>query len=322
MKVLLTGGFGNVGLSTLQELLNKGYDVTVFDIKTPRNKSISKTYKDKISLIWGDIRNLKKIKKAVRNQDVIIHTAAIIPPLADEEPEFAHEVNVGGIKNILKAINKQPNKPKLIFTSSITVYGDRIENPMIRVTDSPNPNKDDEYAKQKFKCEELIKESKIDWIIFRLTYIVSKEKLEMDPLMFSMPLDTCIEICHTKDVGLALANAVEKSEIVGKILNIGGGENCRIIYRDYIHRMLDLFGLGGDLLPPKAFSKNKFHCGFLDSKETEELLHFQRFTLTDYFKEVKEETGIKRFFYQCFPLIVRPIARKFLLEKSPFYKKN
>lgn len=95
----------------------------------------------------------------------------------------------------------------------MAIYGDRRKSPLIKPTDPPNSNPDDAYAKQKLKCEKLIRDSKLKWAIFRLTYIVSPDKLQMDPLMFKMPLDTPIEICHTKDVGTALANAVKNDKI-------------------------------------------------------------------------------------------------------------
>jgi nucleoside-diphosphate-sugar epimerase len=318
MKVLLTGPSGNVGRSTLKELLKRKFEITVFDIENSRNKEILENYRKKINIIWGDIRNFTDIQKAVKEHDVIIHTAAIIPPCADEKPDLAYEVNVEGTKNIIKASQKEEKKPKLIFTSSIAIYGDRRKNPLIKTSDMPNPNEKDEYAKQKLKCEELIRKSDLDWVILRLTYIVSVNKIDMDPLMFDMPLETCIEVCHTRDVGYALAETVENQRVNGKILNIGGGENCRIIYRDYIHRMMDIFGLGGDLLPERAFSKKDFHCGFMDTQESERLLQYQHITIQDYFDEVKNNTTFKRLLNRCFPLIIRPIAKKYLLNQSPY----
>lgn len=321
MKVLLTGAFGNVGLSTLDELLNKKYDVRIFEIQNKKNENIAEEYKD-IEVMWGDLRNVEDVNRAVAGVDVVIHVAAIIPPLADEQPKFAEEVNVGGTSNVIQAMEKQDKKPRLIFTSSIAIYGDRRKSPYIYTTDAPNPSQGDEYAIQKLKCEEIIRNSSLNWTIFRLTYIVSVAKLEMDPLMFSMPLETCIEICHTKDVGLALANAVENLEIWGEILNIAGGPHCRIIYRDYLHRMFDLFGFGGDLLPSKAFSDKAFHCGFMDTERSQELLQFQRYTLEDYLQEVKKETEVSSFFIKFFTLISRPIAKKVMLDKSPYYRKE
>jgi nucleoside-diphosphate-sugar epimerase len=213
-------------------------------------------------------------------------------------------------------MESQPKKSKLIFTSSVAVYGDRLKHPLITPEDKPNPNPDDEYAKQKLKCEELIMNSSLKWAIFRLTYIVSLNKLEMDPLMFEMPLDTSIEICDTKDVGLALTNTIENQEIWGNILHIAGGKRCRISYREYLSEMLDIFGIGFEKLPEEAFSKKGFHCGFMTTDKSQALLNYQRYTLDDYFDAIRKKVAISRFF----TMMVKPIAQKILLNKSQYYK--
>ncbi len=316
MEVLLTGAFGNVGRSTLAELQDRNHEITAFDVESEENRQLAKEFENEIDIVWGDLRNYKDVEKAIQGKDIVIHTGAIIPPLADEKPELAEEVNVRGTKNVIRAMEEEPKKVKLVYTSSISVYGDRRENPFITTNDSLNPA--DEYAEQKLECEKLIQNSDLEWSIFRLSYVVSVDKLEMDPLMFEMPPETCIEIIHTKDVGLALANAVDNDEIWGEILNIAGGKNCRIIYRDYIHRMFDAFGLGGDLLPSDAFSRSDFHCGFMETEKSQKLLEYQRHDLEDYFEEVEEKVKDKRFLSKTLPLIIRPITKKRLLEKSPY----
>ena len=316
MKVLLTGPFGNVGLSTLKELIKRNYTVRVFDINNKRNRRTSTKFKHQVEIVWGDLRNPKDVEKAVSGCDVIIHVAAIIPPLADKKPKLAESVNVGGTSNIIEAIKNQPQKPKLIFTSSVAIYGDRLRNPLITPTDPLNPNDDDEYAKQKVKCEEIIRKSGLEWVICRLTYIVSINKLQMDPLMFEMPLDTCIEICDTKDVGYALANAVESKEIWGETIHVAGGERCRITYREYLNEMLDIFGIGNNVLPEEAFSTKGFHCGFMTTDKSQSLLNYQRHTLEDHFYEVRKKVAFTRFWTMMF----RPFAKKYLLNKSYYYK--
>ena len=64
LKILLTGPFGNVGLSTLKELIKRNYDVRVFDIKNKKNRRISTKFKHQVEIIWGDLRNQKEIEKA------------------------------------------------------------------------------------------------------------------------------------------------------------------------------------------------------------------------------------------------------------------
>ena len=107
MKVLLTGAFGNVGLSTLEELLKRNYDIRIFDIKTKKNKKLGSKYRKYVEILWGDLRNYKDIERATSDRDVVIHVAAIIPPLADKKPKFAESINVGGTANIIKALEKQ-----------------------------------------------------------------------------------------------------------------------------------------------------------------------------------------------------------------------
>ncbi len=317
MNILLTGAFGNVGLSTLKELLYKGLNVRVFEVYNRKNRKVAKKFKNKIDIVWGDLRSKEDVESAVKEQDVIIHLAAIIPPLADDNTSLADAVNVGGTKNLLNAIKNQVKKPKLIFTSSIAVYGDRLDNPMIKTTDILAPSRGDYYALTKINAEKLIRDSGVDFAIFRLTYITSVNKLNMDPLMFHMPLDTSIEICDTKDVGLALANAVESDGVWGDTFNIAGGDRCRITYREYLNDMMEIFGLGQNFLPKEGFAVKDFHCGFCDTQKSENLLHYQRHTLNDYYKEVEKKVRTKRRFVP----MVKWIIRLNLLKKSEFYKR-
>ena len=104
MKILLTGPFGNVGLSTLEELLKRGYLIRIFDVKNSKNRQLARRYKGKVEIFWGDLRNSSDVEKAIKGCDTIIHLAAIIPPLADKKPKLAEAVNVGGTINIIKAM--------------------------------------------------------------------------------------------------------------------------------------------------------------------------------------------------------------------------
>ena len=317
MKVLLTGAFGNVGLSTLKELMKKDYNIRVFEVFNKKNRKIAKKFKNRIEIMWGDLRNKEEVNVAVQNQDIIIHLAAIIPPLADANPELAESVNVGATKNILDAIKNQLHKPKLVFTSSVAVYGDRRYNPMIEVTDPLMPSRGDYYAVTKISAEKLIRESGVDFAIFRLTYITSIDKLNMDPLMFHMPLDTSIEICDTQDVGLALVNAIECDEVWGETFNLAGGEQCRITYREYLNDMMEIFGLGRNFLPEEGFADKDFHCGFMNTNKSQNLLKYQKHTLEDYYRDVTRKIGPKKYFMPA----IKWLVRLNLLKRSESYRR-
>ncbi|UCB45863.1 MAG: NAD(P)-dependent oxidoreductase [Spirochaetota bacterium] len=314
MKILITGAFGNVGRSTLNELLKRGYQVKVFERNTFKNRFWAKKYKGKAQIILGDILNIRDVGKAVSGVDVVVHLAAVIPPLADRNPDLAEYINIGGTENIINAMKKQPAIPKLIYTSSVAVYGDRLDSPYIKETDSPNPSPGDHYAMQKLKCEELIKQSGLQWSIFRLTAIFSSTKLKLDPIMYDMPLETSLEICCSEDVGYAIANAVDNPQVWGKTFHIAGGEQCRTTYRALINRLFDIFGMGSGFIPDKAFSKSGFHCGYMETGESEGYLHYQRHTLEDYYRQVSKNYRIKRVFFT----LVRPLAQRLLVKKSPY----
>ncbi|MGC9779451.1 MAG: NAD(P)-dependent oxidoreductase [Candidatus Heimdallarchaeota archaeon] len=318
MKILVTGAFGNVGESTVKCLLNAEHEITCFDKRTFNTVRTARRFRKKVQTIWGDIQNKKKVERAVEGQELVMHIAAVIPPKANRNQKYTEQVNYGGTINIVDAMLKQPQKPKIIYTSSVAIYGDVRDKETPFVTeDTPfNPSPGDFYAVTKINSEKYIMESGLEYSIFRLSYIPNSKKIQLTPLMFKMPLDTPIEFTHTKDCGLALANAIDKKEIWGEIFNLGGGENCRFYYKDYLSKMLPLMGV--ELLPDEAFSNEPFHCCFYDTKKLEKLLQFQKHNFDDLLNEMVRNARGKRRLAIAFKPLVKPA----LLMLSPYYKKN
>lgn len=296
--ILLTGASGAVGSEALKELVRRkeAYHIRVFDVKTEAAEKLFQSYGGDIEIIWGDVTDYGSVEKAVAGVDFVIHLAAIIPPLADREVELAERVNFGGTKNIIKAMEALSPKAFLLFSSSISVYGDRVESPWIEVDDPLVPSVGDYYAETKIKSEAAVRNSKLDWTIFRFTGIfgTGKGQTKMDPLFFHMPLDTCLEIATTRDTGYALVQAIDhRSDLNKKTFNLAGGEHCRTTYRAFIEKSFEIVGLNFSKLPEKAFADQNFHCGYLkDAGELEDILHFQRDTLEDYYDNARKNTGL------------------------------
>ncbi|MBN2230313.1 MAG: NAD(P)-dependent oxidoreductase [Candidatus Thorarchaeota archaeon] len=319
MKILLTGAFGNIGESTLLALIKKEYDILCLDLDTDRNRNKESSLREKgpFRTVWGSITDLELVKSAVVGKDAVIHLAAIIPPLSEKKPELAREVNVQGTANVVQAIEEMETKPKLIFASSVSTFGPR--SPDMPPVDASTPvNPTDNYTHHKVECERIIKESGIPWTILKLTAVPTLElNMEMDPMVFEMPLEQKIEFAHTRDVGVAFANAIE-AETIGKTLLIGGGPNCQLYCSEFTGRLMKAMGIG--TLPDDAFKKPEnpdewYYTSWMDTQESQALLQFQQRTLDDYINEMKQIMGAKRYITK----ILSPLLRRMIAKKSPYY---
>ncbi|QAA83226.1 NAD(P)-dependent oxidoreductase [Aequorivita sp. H23M31] len=297
ISVLLTGASGTVGYEVLKQLMDfPNVNLSVFDKKYPGSIKKLEPFGKRINLVYGDITNSESIEKIAANQDYIIHLAAIIPPVADDFPETARLVNIEGTRNLVKQLEKSSPNCFFIYSSSISVYGDRLRDPYISVGDPLKPSPGDEYAVTKIEAEKIIENSSLDWTIFRLAAIMGGHK--MSKLMFHQPLDTSLEIATPQDTARAFVNAIFKREQLSKrIFNLGGGESCRIDYKGFLERSFEIFGLGKMDFPERAFAEQNFHCGFYkDGDDLENILHFRNHSLHHYFEiERKKFSPLKRF---------------------------
>jgi nucleoside-diphosphate-sugar epimerase len=316
-QVLLTGASGTVGKEVLKQLceLTDSYEITVFDKQSANTRSLYQNFSKNINVIYGDIADKKDISKACNNKDVVIHLAAIIPPLADKFPELAKEVNTIGTKNIIDCIEEHSQKAFLIYSSSISVYGDRNRNPFIKSTDHLKPSNRDEYARTKIEAEKLIIDSKINWTIFRLTAIMGSNNHKPTEIMFHMPLDSHLEIATPSDTGRAFVNALNHLDELNKnIYNLSGGEKCRIDYRDFLSRSFKIFGLGKLDFADNSFAKKNFHCGYYDDGDIlNAILDFRKETIEDYFENLKISISP---FRKIMTIILRKIIKHNLQKKS------
>ncbi len=306
-RVLVTGASGEVGLQVVEMLLNKtNYIVRVFSLPDRFSKRRLKRFFNRVEVIWGDIVNRQQITEAVKDCHAVIHLAAVLPPLADSNPELAHKVNVEGTRNLLQALEKEVERPFFLYASSVAIYGDRLTNPWIRVSDPLQPSEQDYYAQTKIEGERLIRTGKVDWSIFRLSAIMSENR-KLDPLFFHMPLDTGIEVTSTRDTAYAIVKALShQGQLSQRIFNLGGGPCCRVSYREFLRENFARMGLDFSLVPEKAFAERNFHCGYYaDSDELESILHFQRDCVQDLYSCMENKVpSSQRFFSKLFQRMI------------------
>lgn len=318
MKVLVTGAFGNIGRSTLIELLRQRQRVRCLDVKNRANERAARRFRGQVEVVWGDLRCPQDVIAAVRDQEAVIHLAFIIPKLSstgyesEDHPGWAREINVGGTRRLIAAMEAEPGPRRLLFASSYHIYGRTQDLPPPRtVADQVQPI--EHYAQHKVQAEALVRSSNLQWTILRLAAALPIA-MKLDPGMFDIPLDNRMEYVHTRDVGLALANAVRHSSVWGKTLLVGGGPRCQYTYREITQQVLE--GMGVGMLPEEAFSSTPFPTDWLDTVESQQLLCYQRYTLEDYVRDMRGRLGYRRHLIRVF----RPLIRYLLLQQSVQYR--
>ena len=108
------------------------------------------------------------------NKFILIHTAALAHEKNSDE-KYIFDKNVKMVRNIINILSKRIIK--LIFLSSVSVYGEDGNKSKIKVSHSLKPY--NLYGKSKVKCEELIINSDLkEYRILRLAPVYDKNNLK------------------------------------------------------------------------------------------------------------------------------------------------
>ncbi|NHJ06164.1 MAG: NAD(P)-dependent oxidoreductase [Candidatus Heimdallarchaeota archaeon] len=314
MKILITGAFGLIGSNLLNHLKFLTTDeILCADLKNKRTKKVARKYKKRFPIKWGDLADIYYVEEILKDIDLIIHLAFHLPPINEKNLLRSERTNLLGTRYIIEIAKKQQKPPRIIFASSVSIYGDTRDKPQPLPIDTEfNPV--DKYAKDKVECMKMIEESGLEYSFFIIASVVSVDTLTTDPKMFEVPLDTPLELIHPIDVGEAFYNAISSDKIWKKLLHIGGGKYCRVNYKEYLDLSMKQMGLGS--LPEEAFGGNLYHASYISSEESNEILDYQKHTNFDILVDIEMNN---KFVIKVVKLL-SPIVRRYLLKQSPYYK--
>ncbi len=122
-RALVTGGAGFIGSYVVEQLVALGAQVTVLDNLSTGTKENIDHILHNITLLEGDITDLKTCLLAATNKDIIFHLAADVSvPASLENPYHCYQTNVTGTLNVLEAARKS-HVQRVVFSSSSAVYG-------------------------------------------------------------------------------------------------------------------------------------------------------------------------------------------------------
>lgn len=329
--IFLTGASGNMGQETLKQLLSRSerFYVVALVLPTEKDKKIMTAYEGNknLKIIWGDLTNYNDVLKGVTGANYVLHVGGMVSPMADYHPELTTKVNVGAAKNIVKAIQAQPNRDeiKLVYIGTVAQTGDR--NPPLhwgRTGDPLKISKYDNYAITKTIAEREVIESGLKyWVSLRQTGILYPSMADaLDPIMYHVPVQGVFEWATVEDSGRMMANACEDDvheEFWRRIYNIGGGEKYRTFNYEFLTRSAKGSGIkdATKMFDLNWFATQNFHGQWYeDSDELEKYLKFRSGSIQDHIEAVGKKGKIKQFFTKLLPAaflknsVMKPVAYK------------
>jgi len=133
-KLVIVGGAGLIGSHTVDQLRKEDVrEVIIYDnfVRGSR-ENLSEALRDprvKIYDVGGDILQTDILQSAFEGADGVFHFAALWLLQCHEYPRSAFDVNVRGTFNIMEACVAKGVK-RLVYSSSASVYGDAVQEPM------------------------------------------------------------------------------------------------------------------------------------------------------------------------------------------------
>jgi nucleoside-diphosphate-sugar epimerase len=294
-KIFITGGAGYVGAELSKHLLEKGYEITVFDLFIyGQTLDVHKNLK----LIKGDIRNQELLKKYLKGQDAVIHLACISnDPSFELNPALGKEINLHAFEPLVK-ISKEIDIKRFIYASSSSVYGIKSEKnvseemPLEPLTD---------YSKYKAECEKILFKYKSDDFITSIIRPAtvcgysSRQRLDLVVNILANFAYHKREISvfggdqlrpniHIKDMIRSYSFLLEqdKKKINGEIFNVGY-ENKTI--NQLADEVISVIGDDVKIIKVPSNDNRSYH---ISSSKIHQLLGFKNnFTIIDAIKDLK-----------------------------------
>ena len=131
MKVVITGGAGMLGKKLARQLLKQGTlapdgrttkidRLLLFDVVAPEGLPAD----PRIESVVGEVHDTALMRRVIGpDTGSVFHFAAVVSSGAEKDFDLGYRVNLDGTRAVLEACRALGTRPRLVFTSSIAVYG-------------------------------------------------------------------------------------------------------------------------------------------------------------------------------------------------------
>ncbi len=133
-RFLVIGGAGFIGSHVVDQLTEEDVaEIRVYDNFTRGSEeNLASALQDprvKVFELGGELMHRDILNAAMKGVDGVFHLAALWLLHCYDYPRSAFEVNIGGTFNVLEAVLENGVK-RMVYSSSASVYGDAVEEPM------------------------------------------------------------------------------------------------------------------------------------------------------------------------------------------------
>ena len=165
MRVVITGGAGFIGRRLALRLLELNALTDAAGVERPIERILlfdraapdpSLLHDPRVEAMIGDIGDAEQVAAAIApDTGAVFHLAAVVSAGAEEDFDLGMTVNLAGTMNVLAAARRLPAPARLVFSSSVAVYGGAMPE---RIPDGLMLNPQTSYGAQKAIGELLVQD--------------------------------------------------------------------------------------------------------------------------------------------------------------------
>lgn len=246
-RFLVTGGGGFIGPYVVEQLLEHGAQVRVFDLPGKSERFAGNPH---VQLVSGDIRRPDDVQRAMEGVAGVFHMAVLALNPSAQTPRACLEINVDGSFNVFEAA-QQAAVSKVVFSSASSVYGDTLE-----VMDEAHPlGARTIYGASKIAGEYFLRAlsatSGLDYAILRYMNVYGPRQgfglvdatlsriAAGQPPVINGDGSQSFDFVYVEDVAAATVRAME-CNVPGETFNVGSGGEHTV--KDVVLTLLELTG--------------------------------------------------------------------------------
>ncbi|MEA2778943.1 MAG: D-erythronate 2-dehydrogenase [Rhodospirillaceae bacterium] len=150
MKVVITGGTGFIGLLLARRILEIGRltgpagqpekidELLLFDVNRPAEKPV--WFDERVAVVSGEIADRNTVSRLIDRDDIaVFHLASVVSGGGEQDFDLAMRVNLEGNLHVLEALRHRASRPRIVFASSVAIYGGSAMPKTVSDTTKPVP---------------------------------------------------------------------------------------------------------------------------------------------------------------------------------------